>query len=56
MTVKPLMYIKVTEASSGLIHALTADGDVVLDVLGIDQENSYLQDSIAGGVSAKLSH
>ena len=34
MTVKPLVYIKVTEAYSGLIHAFTAEGDVVFECVG----------------------
>ena len=38
MTVKPLIFIKVMEPYSGLIHALTAEGDVVLDVLDIDHK------------------
>ncbi len=41
------MYIKATEAQSGLIHALSAQGDVILDVFGTDQEKSYLQDNIS---------
>ena len=41
------MYIESTEAHSGLIHALSAQGDVTLDVLSTDQEKSDLQDNIS---------
>ena len=34
MTVKPLVYIKVTEGYSGLIHAVMAEDDVVFGCVG----------------------